>query len=256
VLTISAAGSETSASAVITNDQTRQKRGITTPLNRPCFAVMNPELTFSLPQYQIACGVADIMMHTLERYFTSPGGNRMTDEIAEGLLRTVIDCGRTALHDPSDYGAMSELMWCGSLSHNGITGLGRPMDFSVHQLGHELGARFDVSHGASLTAMWGSWAKVCHEEDQKRFAHYARSVWGASCAGAEEGARAGIESTVEYFKEIGLPTCFTELGIGVLPEEEIIELADRCSWRGKRKIGQLKPLDAAGIAGVYRLANR
>jgi hypothetical protein len=256
VLTISAAGSETSMSAVITNEETRQKKGLTSQLNRPCFAVMNPELTFTLPKNQISCGVADIMMHTLERYFSPSECNRMTDEIAEGLLRTVTDCGRTALKNSSDYGAMSELMWCGSLSHNGITGLGRPMDFSVHQLGHELGARFDVSHGASLTAMWGAWAETCYQEDVKRFAHYARSVWGLTCLDVEEGARSGIESTIEYFKEIDLPTCFTELGIGVLPEEEILELADRCSWRGKRTIGQLKPLDTADIAGVYRLANR
>jgi hypothetical protein len=269
VLTIAAAGSETSASAVITNDATMQKKGMLTPFNRPRFAVMNPELTYTLPKEQIACGIADIMMHTLDRYFTgetsssvlrpqSPLGaaSRCTDEIAEGLLRTVIECGRTALKDPSDYDAMSELMWCGSLSHNGITGLGRPMDFSVHQLGHELGGRFDVSHGASLTAMWGSWAETCYKEDIKRFAHYARSVWSASCVDVEEGARIGIESTVEYFKEIGMPTCFTELGVGIQPEDVILDLADRCAWHGKRKIGQLKPLGTEDIAQVYRLANR
>jgi hypothetical protein len=217
---------------------------------------MNPELTFTLPKYQISCGVADIMMHTLERYFSPSEPNRMTDEIAEGLLRTVIDCGRTALNNPSDYCAMSELMWCGSLSHNGITGLGRDMDFSVHQLGHELSARFDVSHGASLTAMWGSWAETCYQEDINRFAHYARSVWGASCPDVREGARIGIESTVEYFREIGLPTCLSELGIGIQTEEDIKELADRCAWKGKRTIGRLKPLDAGGIAEVYKLANR
>ena len=256
VLTIAAAGSETSVSAVITNDETGQKRGLGSPYNRPCFAVMNPEWTFFLPKYQIACGITDIMMHTLERYFTPEGGNRMTDEIAEGLLRTVIDNGRAAMKDPSDYQAMSELMWCGSLSHNGLTGLGRPMDFSVHQMGHELSARFDVSHGASLSAVWGAWAETCLLEDVKRFAHYARSVWGVDCADVGEEARVGIARTVEYFEEIGMPTCFSKLGIGVLPEEEIAELAGRCVYRGKRKIGQLKPLDEEGVAAVYRLANR
>jgi hypothetical protein len=250
VLTISAAGSETSASAVITNDQTLQKRGLTTPLNRPLFAVMNPELTFTLPKYQIACGIADIMMHTLERYFTNSGNNRMTDEIAEGLLRTVIECGRTAMKDPRDYDAMSELMWCGSLSHNGITGLGRPMDFSVHQFGHELSGRFDVAHGASLTSVWGSWAEYCISEGDRRFELYADSVWGVSCP------YEGIKKTVEYFKEIEMPTCFTELGIGVQTTETVREMAARCSWQGKRKVGSLKPLDTNGIYDVFMLANR
>jgi len=196
------------------------------------------------------------MMHTLERYFTPVDGNRMTDEIAEGLLRTVIDCGRTALKNPCDYDAMSELMWCGSLSHNGITGLGRPMDFSVHQLGHELGAKFDVAHGAALTTMWGWWAQVCYREDIARFSRYAENVWGIKISDSTKAAEAGIECTVNYFKEIGLPVCFTELGTGTLTDNEILDLADRCSWHGKRKIGQLKPLDKNGIAEVYRLANR
>lgn len=256
VLTISAAGSETSASAVITNDETGEKRGLTTEHNRPRFAVMNPELTFSLPKYQIACGIVDIMMHTLERYFTPVDGNSMTDEIAEGLLRVVIESGGIAIENPTDYDAMSELMWCGSLSHNGLTGLGRPMDFSVHQMGHELSGRYDVSHGASLSAMWGSWAAFCYIKDQTRFARFAKRVWGVDCDNAAEAARIGIERTVEYFRSIGMPVCLSELGIGVLPEEEIRELADRCSLRGKRSIGQLKPLDRDGIAEVYRLANR
>lgn len=140
VLTISAAGSETSSSAVLTRDDTLEKRGLTSEQIRPRFAVMDPELTCSLPPYQIACGVVDIMMHTLDRYFTCVTGNLLTDEIAQGLLRTVIRCGARALADPCDLQTMSELMWAGSLSHNGLTGLGAPKDFAVHQLGHELSA--------------------------------------------------------------------------------------------------------------------
>ena len=134
VLTIAAAGSETSDSAVLTNEELGRKGGIGSELNRPKFAVMNPELTFTLPKYQIACGVVDIMMHTLERYFIPNQKNRMTDEIAEGLLRVVIENGRTGVNNPTDYDAMSEIMWCGSLSHNNMTGLGRAKDFSVHKL--------------------------------------------------------------------------------------------------------------------------
>jgi hypothetical protein len=123
------------------------------------------------------------------------------------------------------------------------------MDFSVHQLGHELSARFDVSHGASLSAMWGWWAETCLMSDVHRFERYAQKVW------VVKEAREGIEKSAAYFRELGMPSCFTELGIGILPEEDILELASRCAWRGKRKIGQLKPLDTDGIAAVYRLAN-
>ena len=146
VLTISAAGSETSNSAVLTNEETGKKAGINTDFNRPCFAVMNPELTYTLPEKQIACGITDIMMHTLDRYFTHTKGNEMTDAIAEVLLKNVAKNGRIALAKHDDYEAMSEIMWCGSLSHNGLTGLGAEIDFATHKLGHELSGKFDVSH--------------------------------------------------------------------------------------------------------------
>jgi len=163
VLTISAAGSEMSDSAVLTNEEIGKKAGLGTPMNRPKFAIMNPELTYTLPKYQIACGIADIMMHTLERYFIPNQRNRLTDEIAEGVLRTMIDYGRIAVENPSDYDAMSEIMWCGSISHNDLTGLGRGKDFCVHKFGHALSAKFDVAHGASLTTIWGHWADYVYE---------------------------------------------------------------------------------------------
>ena len=151
VLTIAAAGSEMSSSSVLTNEETGEKSGITTVFNRPKFAIMNPELTFTLPPYQIACGVVDIMMHTLERYFIPNQKNQMTDEIAEGLLRVMIENGIKGFKNPEDYDAMSEIMWCGSLSHNDLTGLGREKDFCVHKFGHALGAKYDLAHGATLS---------------------------------------------------------------------------------------------------------
>ena len=165
VLTISAAGSETSDSSVLTDEASGQKRGLSSPFNRPVFAVMDPLLTLTLPVWQVKCGVVDIMMHTMDRYFNPIQDNQLTDAIAEALLRTVIRCGRAAVADPTDYAAMSELMWAGSLSHNGLTGLGGVKDFAPHQLGHELSARFDVSHGASLSTVWGSWADFCLPRD-------------------------------------------------------------------------------------------
>lgn len=256
VLTISAAGSETSDSAVLTNEETGSKRGLSTAFNRPKFAIMNPELTYTLPKYQITCGVVDIMMHTLDRYFTLTEGNEFTDEIAEALLRVTIKNGRTALENPEDYQSMSELMWCGSISHNGITGLGAVTDFAPHQLGHELSAKFDVAHGASLSAVWGSWAEYSYKQKPERFVRYANKVWGIEKETAEETAKAAIAATVSYFTSIGAPTCFTELGIGVQSEEMLKELAERCVFYGQRKIGGFKVLDGNDVLEIYRLANR
>jgi len=250
VLTISAAGSETSNSAVLTNAETGEKRGLTVDFNRPRFTVMNPELTYTVPRFHVAAGIADIMMHTMDRYFTQQEGeNEFTDAIATGLLRTVIKNAPILLADLQNYDAASEIMWCGSVSHNGITGLGRPFDFTVHQLGHELSGRYDVSHGASLSTMWGSWAEYVCEVNPDRFAKYAKEVWGV------DGAEAGIVATVNFFKSIGVPTCFTELGIGVQSDDVIDELADRCVFRGARKVGNFKPLDKCDVASIYKKAN-
>ncbi|MCL2031419.1 MAG: iron-containing alcohol dehydrogenase [Oscillospiraceae bacterium] len=257
VLTLSAAGSETSSSAVITNQETGEKRGINTDFNRPRFALMNPELTFTLPPFQIACGIVDIMMHTLDRYFTKTEGNEFTDEVAEALLRVVIRNGRKAMADPADYDAMSELMWCGSVSHNGLTGLGVVMDFSVHQLGHELGGMFDIAHGASLSILWGSWASYVRGEKPERFARYAEKVWGVTdAADTEAAALAGIEKTVDYFRELNMPVCFSGGAMGVQPEPVIAELALRCSFYEKRLVGQFKKLDREDLYNIYTAANR
>lgn len=255
VLTIPAAGSETSDSAVLTDEATESKRGLNTELNRPRFAVMNPELSYTLPDFQVICGVVDIMMHTLDRYFTATEGNELTDGIAETLLRDVIRNGDTAVRDHHNYQAMSELMWCGSLSHNGLTGLGRPGEFTVHQLGHELSGHFDVTHGASLSTMWGYWAQTVCPAKPERFAHFAQAVWDARTGSVEENAREGIARTVDYFRAIGAPTSFTELGIGVQDEKMLRELADSCTFRGKRTIGKFMELDGEAIYSIYKLAN-
>ena len=260
VLTISAAGSETSNSAVLTNTDTGQKRGLNTEFNRPRFAIMNPELTYSLPKYQIACGIADIMMHTMDRYFSPEchitQSSEMTDVIAEGLLRVVIKNGIKALENPSDYQAQSEIMWGGSLSHNGICGLGRTFDFSVHQLGHELSGRFNVAHGASLTTMWGHWARYTLGVNPGRFAQYARNVWGVTNENDTAAAEEGITKTEEYFKRIGMPTCFSTLGIGTQPEDVIHQLADFCVHHGKRLVGSFRPLDKNDVFAIYQSANK
>lgn len=256
ILTISAAGSESSDSSVLTKDEGNIKRGLNTDFNRPKFAIMNPELTFTLPPYQVACGVVDIMMHTMDRYFTPKTGNQLTDEIAEGLLRTVIKNGAIACKNPTDYEAMSELMWCGSISHNGLTGLGGLNDFAPHQLGHELSGMFDVAHGASLATMWPSWARYAYQENPDRFSKFARNVWGIDAADPVGAALAGIDATVSYFKSIGMPTNFSELGIGVQPDSVIEELADRSVFNGQRTFGSFKVFGKREAYEVYSLANR
>ena len=256
VLTISAAGSEMSDSAVLTNEELGKKAGCGTPLNRPKFAIMNPELTYTLPKYQIASGIADIMMHTLERYFIPNQKNRLTDEIAEGVLRTVIEYGRIAVNDPTNYDAMSEIMWCGSLSHNDLTGLGRVKDFSVHKFGHALSAKYDVAHGASLTTIWGHWAKYVYENDLERFKHYAKAVWGIQTEDAKLAAEEAIERTVAYFKEIGMPTCISELGVGEVSDETLRELSNSVSVGDTLVLSHIRKLRMEDVYQIYRMANQ
>jgi len=256
VLTIAAAGSETSDSAVLTDEESGVKRGLSTPFNRPAFAILNPELTMTLPLFQVTCGIVDIMMHTMDRYFNPVRGNELTDALAEAVLRTAIANGRRALADRQDYDAMSELMWCGSVSHNGLTGLGGLKDFAPHQLGHELSARFDVAHGASLSAVWGAWAAVVFDTDPARFAQFGRNVWGLTGSDDAAVGHAAVDDTVAYFKEIGMPTCFTELGIGVQSEEALAQMADAVTYHGKRKIGTFLPMGGSEIFAAYRNANR
>jgi len=250
VVTIPAAGSEMSDSAVITNEEASEKRGLSSPFNRPAFAVLNPALASTLPKFQIACGVTDTLMHTLDRYFTSVTGNDLTDEIAEGLMRVVIRNGRRVVNDPADYDAMSEIMWCAAVSHNGLTGLGGEKDFACHQLGHAVGALYDKAHGATLSALWESWARYVLPANPERFRRYAKNVWGI------EGAEAGIEATVAFFREIGMPSCFSELGIGVLPDTALDTLADTCTYGRTRTIGNFMVLDYDDIRRIYTSANR
>lgn len=255
VLTIAAAGSEMSDSAVLTNEETGKKGGVNTDLVRPRFAVMNPELTYTLPKYQLTCGIVDIFMHTIERYFTPEDGNELTDEIAEGLLRTLIRNGLKAVEQPKDYDALSEIMWCGSLSHNNLTGLGRPKDFACHKLGHEIGGMFDEAHGATLSAVWGSWARYVYQLDIERFANYGKKVWNIELDKAEEAAIAAIEKTEEFFRALDMPVSIGELSIGVQPDEVLKKMAESATKGDTVKLGCFKRLDVQDMYEIYKMAN-
>ncbi|ARP49961.1 MULTISPECIES: iron-containing alcohol dehydrogenase [Caproicibacterium] len=256
VLTIPASGSETSDSAVLTDEESKRKRGLSTDFNRPRFAVLNPELTYTLPPFQLSCGITDMLMHTLDRYFTVDCNNQLTDEIAEAVMRIIIRNGQIAHCHPHDYDAMSELMWCGSISHNGLTGLGNEKDFSVHQLGHELSAKFDIAHGASLSAVWDSWANYASPSAPQRFARYAENVWGVHNGSDEEKSRSGIALTIRFFRFLGMPTCFSELqGVGIQPDAVLHQMADSCMYSGKRTVGTFCKLDIPAAHEIYQNAN-
>ncbi len=256
ILTIPAAGSETSDSAVLTNEHEGEKRGLSTDLNRPAFAILDPELAVTLPPRQLSCGVTDILMHTLERYFTTTDDNELTDAFAEALMRVVIRNGPKLLTDPKDLHAMSEIMWCGSVSHNGLTGLGRPKDFSAHQLAHALSEKFDAIHGESLSAMWGSWARYVYETAPKRFARYAQNVWGVDDEDYDEAALLGIEATENFFRSLHMPVSLGELaGIGIQDEAGLADLAARCSYQKTRTVGSFRVLGYEDLLEIYRMAN-
>ena len=256
VLTIPAAGSETSDSAVLTNEDTGRKVGLNTQLNRPVLAFMNPELAFSLPRAQIAAGASDIMMHTMERYFTSVREtNLFTDRVSEQLLLTVMESVRRLLVSRKDYDAMSELMWCGSISHSGFTELGRRKDFSVHKLGHELSARYDATHAMTLTALWGAWARHVYKYDAARFAQFASAIFGVDAGTDEERARAGIRRMEEFFTEIDMPTSLAGLGIGTLSKGTIAEIASAATANDTIKLGDFHPLTSADVIAIYEMAN-
>ena len=195
ILTIAAAGSEMSASAVISNEEINMKRGFSSDLNRPLFSIMNPELTFSVSKYQTACGIVDIMAHTMERYFTNCEDVDITDSIAESILKTVIKSGRNLMDSPKDYDARANVMWASSLSHNNLTGCGRSHYLAVHQIEHALSGEYtEIAHGAGLAVLFGAWAEYIYKHKVERFARFARNVWGVNEADDNKAAVLGIKA--------------------------------------------------------------
>ena len=257
ILTIAAAGSETSWSSVLTNGEKKMKRGLSNNICRPKFAIMNPELTYTLPAYHTSAGIVDILLHTFERYFVPRCQNQMTDLIAEALLRNVIANGPKLMENPNDYEARSEIMWAGSLSHNDLTGLGYAPDWATHQIEHELSGMFDVAHGAGLAAVWGSWARYVYKADEMRFVQFANKVWNIEINydNLEETVLAGIKATEKFFASLNMPTNITDLlGGKVLTDKEIEDMAESCIFFGRRMIGSIKKLGKEDIIKIYHAA--
>ena len=257
MLTIPASGSEMSSSCVITNDEGMLKRGVNSDLCRCKFAIMNPERTYTLPPYQTAAGATDIMMHTMERYFSKYEDALLTDAIAEALLRTVMEATPEVLKNPEDYRHRAAIMWASSLSHNDLTECGTEKDFACHKLEHELSGLFGVTHGAGLAAIWGSWARYVMDKHLNRFAKFAVNVMGVTndFTDAKATALKGVEAIERFFHAIGMPTSIPELIDRQATDEEIETLVEKCSRGGKMNIGAMEVLTPKDMTAVYRLAN-
>lgn len=258
ILTIPAAGSEMSNGSVITNDEVESwlKKDYCVDEFRCKFAIMNPELTFTLPAWQTACGITDMMMHTMERYFSKDDDMETTDAIAEAILRTCMKEGPLALANPTDYTFRANIMWAGTLAHNDLTGCGTTGDWATHNIEHELSGLFDVSHGAGLAAVWGSWARYTRNENLPRFARFAHNVMGIDTTNMSdmEASEAGIKAMEQFFRSIGMPTDIHTLVGKDITDAEIEEMAQKCTNGDTTTIGGLKILHAADIVKIYQMA--
>lgn len=256
ILTLAATGSEMSDSSVITKEEGLVKRGYSSDFCRPRFAILNPELTMTLPDYQTAYGCTDIMMHTMERYFTNGGNMELTDSMAEALLRTVKENAKILARDPKNYDARAEVMWAGSLSHNGLTGCGNDGgDWMTHKLEHELGGLYDVAHGAGLAAIWGSWARYVYKNCLPRFKRYAINVMGiAPNAGSdEEIALKGIEAMEDFYREIKMPTNLRELGVNAT-DDDLKLMAHKCAVGVNGGKGSARFLKEEDMLEIYKMS--
>lgn len=256
VVTNPASGSEMSDSCVITNDDTKEKRGYSSQLGRCKFSISNPERTFTLSPYQTAAGVADIMMHTMERYFSNDMDMDLTDSIAEALLRTMIENAYKVMANPNDYRARAQIMWGGSLAHNGLTECGLRRDWACHKLEHELSGMFDVTHGAGLTAIWPTWARYVYKNNVPRFVQFAVNVMGIrnDMSDPERTALSGIDAMEKFYKDIKMPVSLYELLGRDISDDVINELTFRCSGGNGRTIGALRVLNQEDMKTIYKLA--
>jgi len=252
ILTIPATGSESSTSSVITNEENLFKRSIKSNEYIPKFSILNPELTFSLPKYQVACGCSDILSHLMERYFTQVDHVDFTDRLLEASMKTVILNAPAAVNEQYDYDVMAEIMWVGTLAHNGLLNTGRIGDWASHHIEHELSALYNLTHGAGLSIITPAWIKYVYRENVDKFIQFAHRVFNVDFAYCEK------EQTVEemikrlenWYKSLGLPTRLSEVGID---DSDFKEMAEKCLV-GRGKTGNFKKLDSEDICNIYRLA--
>lgn len=254
ILTLAAAGSEMSASCVITNTETQSKRGYNSPCNRMNFAIENPELTYTVNAYQTACGAVDIAMHTIERYFCPGEDTYLTDAIAEAVIKSAMKAGKDAIANPTDYAARANMMWASSLAHNGLTQCGRAFQLAVHQFEHEVSGLYPrVAHGAGLAALWCSWARYVYSANIPRFLQYAHNVWNLDIdfEHPEITINKAIDMQEDYYRSIGMPVSLRELDV---KEEDLEKLALACSRNKTRTLTGYMPLGYEDMLAVYKMA--
>lgn len=252
VSTIAGSGSESSCSMIITLDEGMLKRPYDSDLIRPKFAVLDPEVTFTVPHYQLVSGGVDILMHTMERYFSKTQNTNLIDSMSEGLLVSTMLNLKKSILNPKDYDARANLMWAGNLSHNGLTETGKESDWACHRMEHELSGLFDVVHGAGLCALWGSWARYVYQEDVSRFAQFAVNVMGIqnNFHNQKETAIQGIRAMEAFFSSVGMPTSLRDLGLE-LSNDEKEKMADNCLINSEGTIGKFKVLNRDDILNIY-----
>jgi len=258
VLTMSAAGSESSNSCVIMQEATKIKRGLSTEFNRPVIAFMNPELAMTVPKYQIASGATDILAHIMERYFTCETEVDLTDRLCEAAMQAVIRAARIAVKDPKNYDAQAQLMWGSTIAHNETVGVGRQGDFGSHQIEHELSALYDVAHGAGLAVVFPAWMRLQMKKPQHlmRIAQFGNRVYGIAMnfENPAETALRGIEAHESFLREIGMPVTLREIGART---EDIGYLAEKTRRNpGTDQTGRAWPINGWEIEEVLRIADR
>jgi len=253
VLTIPAAGSEASTASVITREEGLLKRGFNSELIYPRFSILNPELAFTLPRFQVACGAADIMAHLMERYFTMVPAVEFTDRLLEATMKTVARQASRVLARPTDYDAWAELMWAGTIAHNNLLDTGRVGDWASHDIEHELSALYDVAHGAGLAVVFPAWMKHVLSRDPVRFAQWAVRAWNVEqdFRTAEATAAEGIGRLEAWYHALGLGTRLADLGVG---QDRLDELARKCTDGDRRTVGNFVKLDAKAVRRIYELA--
>ncbi len=251
ILTIAAAGSETSKNTVITNEEGLIKRGAAFECLRPVFAVLNPELTFTLPPFQTACGIADIMAHVMERYFSVEKNVELTDRLCEGLLKTVLLNAPMVMENPYNYNARAEIMWSGALAHNGLMGTGRTEEWAAHRMGHEISALYGSTHGETLAAMFPAWMKYVYEKDVVLFAKFFNRVFNIDYDffNPEKTVITGIECLEKFFVSLGLKTRLKNFGV---EKEKFTQMAQKANSRGN--LGTIYKLMDEDIVNIYELA--
>lgn len=251
VLTIPAAGSEASKSCVITNEEGWYKKAVNYDVLRPKFAIMNPELTYTLPPYQTACGAADIMAHVMERYFTNELHADFTDRLCEATLKTIIHNAPIALKQPDNYHARAEMMWASTIAHNDFLGTGRIADWASHRIEHELSGIYDVAHGAGLAVVFPAWMKYVYKHNMSRFIQFAVRVWNVEHCfdDPEQTALEGIQRLENFFRAMGLPVTLKELDI---PGDRLEEMAGKATEAGV--LGNLTKIDRDDVLNILQLA--